>query len=134
MFPTKKKHLLSPFDAEKADVFLSEAVTISLPLPISVSVLFCWENVPIVEELKKHLDVGIEIANDADAAALGEVYAGAAEGAENAVLLTLGTGVGSGVILDKKIFPVRSEEVQTQRHMLPGSLFFHRYSERHHGV
>ena len=65
---------------------------------------FGWENVPIVEELKKHLDVGIEIANDADAAALGEVYAGAAEGAENAVLLTLGTGVGSGVILDKKIF------------------------------
>ena len=41
MFPTKKKHLLSPFDAEKADVFLSEAGTISLPLPISVSVLFC---------------------------------------------------------------------------------------------
>ena len=60
---------------------------------------FGWENVPIVEELKKHLDTRIEIANDADAAALGEVCAGAAEGAENAVLLTLGTGVGSGVIL-----------------------------------
>ena len=39
--PNEKKHLLSPFDAEKADVFLSEAGTISLPLPISVSVLFC---------------------------------------------------------------------------------------------
>ena len=37
----EKKHLLSPFHAEKADVFLSEAGTISLPLPISVSVLFC---------------------------------------------------------------------------------------------
>ena len=36
-----KKHLLSPFDAEKADALLSEAGTISLPLPISVSVLFC---------------------------------------------------------------------------------------------
>ena len=38
---------------------------------------FGWENVPIVEELKKHLDTRIEIANDADAAALGEVCAGA---------------------------------------------------------
>lgn len=36
---------------------------------------FGWENVPIVEELKKHLDTRIEIANDADAAALGEVCA-----------------------------------------------------------
>ena len=35
---------------------------------------FGWENVPIVEELKKHLDVGIEIANDADAAALGRHF------------------------------------------------------------
>ena len=85
---------------------------------------FGWENVPIVEELKKHLDVGIEIANDADAAALGEVYAGAAEGAENAVLLTLGTGVGSGVILDKKIF----------RGGMPGGCELGHLSIRHDGV
>lgn len=65
---------------------------------------FGWENIPIVAEMKKHLDARIEIANDADAAALGEVCAGAAKGAKDAVLLTLGTGVGSGVILDKKIF------------------------------
>ena len=39
--PNEKKHLLSPFDAEKSDALLSEAGTISLPLPISVSVLFC---------------------------------------------------------------------------------------------
>ena len=85
---------------------------------------FGWENVPIVEELKKHLDVGIEIANDADAAALGEVYAGAAEGAENAVLLTLGTGVGSGVILDKKIF----------RGGMPGGCELGHLSIHHDGV
>lgn len=63
-----------------------------------------WENIPLVEELGKHLPVHIAIANDADAAALGEVCAGAAKGAKAAVLLTLGTGVGSGVILDRKIF------------------------------
>lgn len=65
---------------------------------------FGWENIPIVAEMKKHLEARIEIANDADAAALGEVCAGAAKGAKDAVLLTLGTGVGGGVILDKKIF------------------------------
>ncbi len=65
---------------------------------------FHWENVPVVAELKKKLPVRIEIANDADAAALGEVCAGAAKGAGNAVLLTLGTGVGGGVIMNGKIF------------------------------
>ncbi len=63
-----------------------------------------WENIPIVEELKKYLDTTIHIANDADVAALGEVCAGAAKGAKSAVLFTLGTGVGGGVIQDKKIF------------------------------
>ena len=66
---------------------------------------FGWENVPIAALLKQALgEVKIGIANDADAAALGEVCAGAAAGAKNAVLLTLGTGVGGGVILNKEIF------------------------------
>ena len=85
---------------------------------------FGWENVPIVEELKKHLDTRIEIANDADVAALGEVCAGAAEGAENAVLLTLGTGVGGGVILDKKIF----------RGAMPGGCELGHLSIRYDGI
>ncbi len=63
-----------------------------------------WSNVKVVSQLKKTLDTNIEISNDADTAALGEVCAGAAKGYENAVLLTLGTGVGSGVIMNKKVF------------------------------
>ncbi len=65
---------------------------------------FGWENVPIINEMKKYFPIPIHIANDADAAALGEILEGAAKGSNNAVLLTLGTGVGGGVILDKKIF------------------------------
>lgn len=66
---------------------------------------FGWENVPIIEIMRETLnDIEMEIANDADVAALGEVCAGAAAGAKNAVLLTLGTGVGGGVILNKEIF------------------------------
>ena len=66
---------------------------------------FSWEDVPILSILKEYLGpIPMDIANDADAAALGEVCAGAAKGAKNAILLTLGTGVGGGVGLDGKIF------------------------------
>lgn len=65
---------------------------------------FFWENVAIVEELNKYLSTTIKICNDADAAALGEVCAGAAKGDSSAILLTLGTGVGTGIIINQKIF------------------------------
>ena len=63
-----------------------------------------WENVPLVEELKKYLDLDIKISNDANCAALGEVVAGAAKGCSNAVMLTLGTGVGSGIVINGQVF------------------------------
>ena len=65
-----------------------------------------WVNVKLRRELAKLLpypaDVFIE--NDANAAAYGEYMRGVARGAENAVILTLGTGVGSGIILGGKLF------------------------------
>ena len=44
------------------------------------------------------------IENDANAAALGEAMAGAAKGADKSVCVTLGTGVGGGVVIDGKIY------------------------------
>ena len=62
-------------------------------------------NFPIAEIFKKYLPVEkVLIANDANAAALGEALAGAAKGAKSSVMITLGTGVGGGVIIDGKIF------------------------------
>ena len=62
-------------------------------------------NFPIAEIFKKYLPVEkVLIANDANAAALGEALAGAAKGTKNSVMITLGTGVGGGVIIDGKIF------------------------------
>lgn len=63
-----------------------------------------WENVPMLALLRKKLPIPMYLANDADAAALAEVIAGAAKDKENAVLITLGTGVGGGIILNGKIF------------------------------
>lgn len=65
---------------------------------------FGWENVPVLEELRKYFDIPLYISNDANCAVLGEVVAGAAKGCDNVVLLTLGTGIGSGIILNGKLF------------------------------
>ncbi|MGN0351314.1 MAG: ROK family protein [Roseburia sp.] len=65
---------------------------------------FGWENVPLVKEMKRYFSCPVSISNDANCAALGEVKAGAAKKISNAVLLTLGTGVGGGVILEGKVF------------------------------
>ncbi len=46
----------------------------------------------------------IKVENDANAAALGEAVAGAAKGSDNSVMITLGTGVGGGIIIDGKVF------------------------------
>ncbi|NLZ45795.1 MAG: ROK family protein [Clostridiales bacterium] len=60
-------------------------------------------NVPMAELVGKKLNKPTYIENDANAAAYGEFVAGAAKGANDAVCITLGTGVGSGIIIDGKI-------------------------------
>lgn len=64
-----------------------------------------FHNVPMIAEMHKHFpDIPVYLANDADAAALAELHAGAFRGKKTAVLLTLGTGVGGGIILGGKMF------------------------------
>lgn len=62
---------------------------------------------PIVRELASLLSIPeakVKIANDANAAAWGEAVAGAAKGSSNSIMVTLGTGVGGGIIIDNKIY------------------------------
>lgn len=63
-----------------------------------------WQNVPLLSEMKKHFDCPVFIQNDASCAALGEKLAGAAVSSDNVIMVTLGTGVGGGIILDGKIW------------------------------
>lgn len=63
-----------------------------------------FDNVPVVELMRKHIDKPVYVENDANAAAYGEFVAGAAKGANNAVAITLGTGVGGGIIINGKIY------------------------------
>lgn len=63
-----------------------------------------WRDVPFLETIQKLLPVPVYVGNDANCAVVGETLAGAAKGNENVVMLTLGTGVGGGVITDGKLF------------------------------
>lgn len=61
-------------------------------------------NTPMVKYIQEDIDKPVFVENDANAAAYGEFVAGAAKGANNAVCITLGTGVGGGIIIDGKIY------------------------------
>ncbi len=63
-----------------------------------------WEGSHLAEEVSARFHVPAFALNDANAAALGESYAGRAKGVENVIMLTLGTGVGGGIILGGKLY------------------------------
>lgn len=62
-----------------------------------------FKDVPIVEYIQQHIQKPVYVENDANAAAYGEYVAGAGKGHNSLVCITLGTGVGGGVVIDGKI-------------------------------
>lgn len=63
-----------------------------------------WDGVPVCAMLQERTGLPARVGNDADCAALGEVVAGAAKGSRSALLITLGTGVGGGFVINGKIY------------------------------
>lgn len=61
-------------------------------------------NYPLADKVQKRINLPAKIVNDANAACLGEAKFGAGQKYDNAVFITLGTGVGGGVIIDGKLF------------------------------
>ena len=62
-----------------------------------------WENFPLRDKLEGELGCPVVLENDANAAALGEVWLGAGRDVDDLILLTLGTGIGGGVISGGKV-------------------------------
>ena len=62
-----------------------------------------WHDFAMADYLKAKTGMQVYIGNDANVAALGEALAGCAKGAESAVIVTLGTGVGGGVVLGGRL-------------------------------
>ena len=61
-----------------------------------------WINMPLAAEMGKYFDLPVFIGNDANVAALAESYAGVSKGCRSSVMITLGTGVGGGIVIDGK--------------------------------
>ena len=87
-----------------------EGVGVGVPGPVlgdgvvSMCVNLGWGRVDVREELTSLLGgVPVEVGNDANVAALGEQWNGGGKGHDNVVMVTLGTGVGGGIILGGKI-------------------------------
>lgn len=89
-----------------------EAIGIAVPGGVnekSGEILFTpnipFSGINICKILSEKLDnKRVGVANDANAATLAEVFSGAAKGADNAVMITLGTGVGGGIVINKQIY------------------------------
>ena len=63
-----------------------------------------WREIPLAEWLEPQLERPVVLANDGNCALLGEAWRGAARDCGHVILLTLGTGVGGGVLLDGRLF------------------------------
>lgn len=61
-----------------------------------------WEGFPMCDALKESSGISVFFCNDANAAAFGEYWVGSASGMNSVALLTLGTGIGTGIIIDGK--------------------------------
>src|ERR1700737_1910050 len=63
-----------------------------------------WHNSPLAEDMRRVYNVPVRVDNDANAAALAEAKWGAGRGYRNIFYATVGTGIGTGIILDGRIF------------------------------
>ena len=88
---------------EKSDV---AGVGMGVPGPVKAdgTVIKCvnlgWGIFNVEEELSKLLDLPVKAGNDANMAALGEMWQGGGKGSKDVIMVTLGTGVGGGIIVD----------------------------------
>ncbi len=98
---------------EKAKITMDDIESVGIGVPgavnpktgvIEYSANLFFHNWEVVEMMEERLGKKVHIENDANAAALGEYLAGSAKGTKNAVAITLGTGVGGGIIIDGKIY------------------------------
>ncbi len=93
-------------DILKGDI---QGIGIGVPGPVTSEgvVLKCvnlgWDVINVTKEMEERTGFSVKVGNDANVAALGEMWQGGGKGYSNVVLITLGTGVGGGVIVDGKI-------------------------------
>lgn len=91
-------------------------------------VIYCsnlsWNNVELGFELNSKLNRRVYVENDATVAGLAESLFGSTKGAANSVLLTIGTGIGSGIIINRRIYSGSHAAGSEIGHMIVGENFY----------
>jgi len=77
----------------------------------------CWRNFPLAEAITKHYRLPTSIDNDANAAGLAEAMWGSGRGFTNVFYTTIGTGIGTGIVFDGKIYHGRTGAAAEAGHM-----------------
>jgi glucokinase len=77
----------------------------------------CWRNYPLAAEVERVFGVPARVDNDANAAGLAEALWGAGVGYTNVFYATLGTGIGTGIVFDRKIYHGRTGSAAEGGHM-----------------
>ena len=99
-----KEQSIQPEQVEGVGIGVPGPVLDSCIVPIVCANLGGWGERNVSAQLSGLLDgLKVLVGNDANVAALGEIWMGAAKGAKNAVMVTLGTGVGGGVVVNGKV-------------------------------
>lgn len=99
-------HKLAQEGIEKEAI---QGIGVGVPGPVnSKGIVQCcvnlgWENVDVEKELGTLTGLKVKAGNDANVAALGEMWQGGAKGCKDVVMVTLGTGVGGGIIINGKV-------------------------------
>lgn len=91
-------------DVEGIGIGVPSAIDIERGIIYNVSNIPAWKEVHIKEYFEKELGIPVFVNNDANCFALGEKYYGKAKGFDNVLGVILGTGVGSGVIINGKLY------------------------------
>ena len=109
ILPDCAKSILKKMDERKMDRTEVVGVGIGAPGPVASegtlygAVNLGWGTMSLKKELQTLLNMPVEAGNDANVAALGEAWQGGAKGYEDVVVVTLGTGVGGGIIINGKM-------------------------------
>ena len=99
-----KEQSIQPEQVEGVGIGVPGPVLDSSIVPIVCANLGGWGERNVSAQLSGLLDgLNVLVGNDANVATLGEIWMGAAKGAKNAVMVTLGTGVGGGVVVNGKV-------------------------------
>ena len=100
------KEVIKQHEIQITDII---SIGIGIPAPITKSGMvkstanLGWENINVKQELEKLTGITVKVGNDANVAALGEMWKGGGLGFKNLVMVTLGTGVGGGIIINGRV-------------------------------